>query len=76
MRMLDLIIKKRKNLPLTQEEFDFIAKGAAKGTLPDYQLSSFLMACFLNPLSKKETAMLTKAMAFSGDRLIFNNLKA
>lgn len=75
MRMLDLIIKKRNNLPLTQEEFNFVAQGAAKGTLPDYQLSAFLMACFLNPLSKKETAMLTKAMAFSGDRLEFKNIK-
>ena len=75
MRMLDLIIKKRNNLPLTQEEFNFIAQGSAKGTLPDYQLSSFLMACFLNPLSKKETAMFTKAMAFSGNRLEFKNLK-
>ncbi len=75
MRMLDLIIKKRNNLPLTQEEFNFIAQGAAKETLPDYQLSAFLMACFLHPLSKKETAMLTKAMAFSGDRLDFKNIK-
>lgn len=75
MRMLDLIIKKRNNLPLTQEEFNFITQGTAKGTLPDYQLSAFLMACFLNPLSKKETAMLTEAMAFSGDRLQFKNLK-
>lgn len=75
MRMLDLIIKKRNNLPLTQEEFNFIAQGAAKETVPDYQLSAFLMACFLYPLSKKETAMLTKAMAFSGDRLEFKNIK-
>jgi len=75
MRMLDLIIKKRNNLPLTQEEFNFIAQGAAKESLPDYQLSAFLMACFLHPLSKKETAMLTKAMAHSGDRLDFKNIK-
>ena len=73
--MLDLIIKKRNNLPLTQEEFNFIAQGAAKESLPDYQLSAFLMACFLHPLSRKETAMLTKAMAFSGDRLEFKNVK-
>ena len=75
MRMLDLIIKKRNNLPLTQEEFNFVAQGASKGTVPDYQLSAFLMACFLNPLSKKETAMLTKAMAYSGNRLEFKNIK-
>ena len=75
MRMLDIIIKKRENKPLTLEEFTFVANGAAKGTLPDYQLSSFLMACFLNPLSQKETALWTKAMAFSGQRLVFKNTK-
>ena len=75
MRMLDIIIKKRENKPLTLEEFTFVAKGAALGTIPDYQLSSFLMACFLNPLSPKETAMFTKAMAFSGQRLAFKNSK-
>ena len=75
MRMIDIIIKKRENKPLTLEEFTFVANGAAKGTLPDYQLSSFLMACFLNPLSPKETALFTKAMAFSGQRLSFKNCK-
>ncbi|MBQ4492991.1 MAG: thymidine phosphorylase [Elusimicrobiaceae bacterium] len=75
MRMIDIIIKKRENKPLTLEEFTFVANGAAKGTLPDYQLYSFLMACFLNPLSPKETALFTKAMAFSGQRLSFKNCK-
>ena len=75
MRMLDLIIKKRNKQPLTAEEFNFVAQAAAKGTVPDYQLSAFLMACFLNPLSDKETALLTKAMAQSGDRLDFKEIK-
>jgi len=75
MRILDLIIKKRNNLPLTQAEFDYIALGAAAGSLPDYQLAAFLMACFFNPLSDKETAFLTKAMARSGGRLDFDYLK-
>ena len=75
MRMLDIIIKKRNKQPLTLEEFTFISNGAAKGTLPDYQLSSFLMACFLNPLSKQETAFFTKAMALSGQKLEFKNSK-
>lgn len=75
MRMLDIIIKKRNGLALKQEEFDFIAQGAAKGAVPDYQLSAFLMAAFLNPLTDKETAMFTKAMANSGERLDFKNIK-
>lgn len=75
MRMIDVIIKKRNGKTLTQEEFNFIANGAAKGTIPDYQLSAFLMACFLNPLNDKETAMFTKAMAHSGSRLDFSATK-
>ena len=74
MRMIDIIIKKRNGKPLTQAEFDFVANGAARETVPDYQLSSFLMACFLNPLCDKETAMLTKAMAHSGGRLDFSSV--
>jgi len=69
--MIDIIIKKRSGKALSQEEFNFVAQGAAKETIPDYQLSSFLMACFLNPLSDKETALFTKAMAHSGGRLNF-----
>jgi pyrimidine-nucleoside phosphorylase len=73
--MTDIIIKKRNNRPLSAAEFDFVAQGAAKGTVPDYQLSAFLMACFLNPLIDKETAAFTKAMACSGGRLDFAYLK-
>lgn len=75
MRMLDIIIKKRNGKSLSQEEFNHIAAGAATGSIPDYQLSAFLMACFLNPLSEKETAFFTKAMAHSGGRLDFSNIK-
>ena len=75
MRMIDVIIKKRNGKALTQEEFNFVANGAAKGTVPDYQLSAFLMACFLRPLSDKETALFTKAMAHSGGRLDFSSVK-
>ena len=75
MRMLDLIIKKRNKKLLSAEEFNFIAQAAAKGSVPDYQLSAFLMACFLNPLTDKETALLTKAMAQSGARLEFKDIK-
>ena len=75
MRMIDIIIKKRNGKALSAEEFNFIANAAAQGTVPDYQLSAFLMACFLNPLSDKETALLTKAMAHSGSRLDFSDIK-
>lgn len=77
MRIIDIIIKKRNGEKLTEKEFNFVALGAAKETIPDYQLSAFLMACFLNPLSDQETAWFTKAMAASGKpRMTYPGIKA
>lgn len=50
-------------------DFKELAEGAATGTIPDYQLSAWLMAAYLNPLSLDETAWLTEAMAASGSRI-------
>jgi len=43
----------------------FIAAYAA-GTIPDYQVSAWLMAAFLNGLNEPETAALTEALIRSG----------
>jgi len=75
MRMLDLLLKKRSGGEHDFKELKFIADGAASGAIPDYQLSAWLMAAFLNPLSKKETADFTKAMALSGKKLDLKGLK-
>lgn len=75
MRMLDLILKKRSGLDHDFKELKFIADGAASGSIPDYQLSAWLMAAFFNPLSRRETADFTKAMALSGKKLDLSGLK-
>ncbi|HPO96153.1 MAG TPA: hypothetical protein PLD81_09105, partial [Elusimicrobiales bacterium] len=75
MKILEIISKKRDGFKLNYDDFNFIAKGAASGTIADYQLSSWLMACFLNGLDKTETSLLTKAMAFSGKRLDLREIK-
>jgi pyrimidine-nucleoside phosphorylase len=72
--MLDLILKRRSGLEHDSKELKFIADGAASGSIPDYQLSSWLMAAFFNRLSKKETADFTKAMALSGKKLDLKGL--
>jgi pyrimidine-nucleoside phosphorylase len=66
MRMVDLIIKKRDKKNLTKEEIYFIVNGYTINEIPDYQISSFLMASYLNGLSFEECANLTNAMRFSG----------
>ncbi|HBA60756.1 MAG TPA: thymidine phosphorylase [Elusimicrobia bacterium] len=75
MKMLDLLLKKRSGLELTKAEIEFIALGAADGSIPDYQLSSWLMAAFLNGLTPNETAWLTSAMALSGKKLDLSGIK-
>ena len=72
MRATDIIIKKRgskkaKGLPLTKEEISFIVDGYVKGEIPDYQMSSFLMAVFCNGMTFEETGYLTNCMLHSGD---------
>lgn len=69
MKMYDLINKKKSKEHLTSEEIDFIIKGYTNGSIPDYQMSAFLMAVCLNGMDHEETAALTVAMAHSGDLL-------
>ena len=73
--MLDLLLKKRSGIELSGPELEFIAAGAALGSIPDYQLSAWLMAVFFNGLTKKETAAFTRAMALSGARLNLKGVK-
>lgn len=69
MQMYDLINKKKNKEVLTKEEIEFIVNGYTKGSIPDYQMSAFLMAVCLNKMNHEETAHFTMAMANSGDIL-------
>lgn len=71
MNIVDIILKKRNGEILSPEEISFFVSGVKEKTLPDYQISALLMAIFFRGLSKKETSLLTKEMARSGDRLSF-----
>lgn len=75
MRMLDLIIKKRDNLELTKEEINFIIKAYTNKKIPDYQMSSLLMAIYFNGMTDKESTHLAIAMKESGDSFDLSKIK-
>ena len=69
MLFLDLIAKKRDGGRHTPEELAFVARGAATGLVPDYQLAAWLMAVVCRGMDEAETVELTRAMARSGESL-------
>ena len=75
MRMVDLIIKKRQGLELTDEEIRFWIDGYVKGEIPDYQSSAMQMAIVFQGMNNREIATLTDAMLHSGEILDLSNIK-
>lgn len=69
MRMIDLIEKKKHHLELTQDEIKYIINGYVSKKIPDYQMSSLLMAIYFNNMSDQETYYLTDAMLHSGEKI-------
>ncbi len=69
MRMYDLIMKKRSGGALSEEEIRTLIDSYTKGEIPDYQMSAFCMAVYFQGMTDEETAVLTDAMANSGDRM-------
>jgi pyrimidine-nucleoside phosphorylase len=69
-----LIEKKRDGGRLDPGEWRALIMAYAAGHVPDYQMSAFLMACFLKGLDRAETAALTEAMLNSGARFDLSSL--
>lgn len=74
MRPVDIIIHKRKGGAHPFDEIEFMVNGYTRGEIPDYQVSAWLMACFLNGLDDEETYFLTKAMLYSGKGLDLSSI--
>ncbi len=67
MRTVDLIQRKRGGEELAPEEIDFLVNGYTNGEIPDYQMSSFLMAVYFSGMTDREISRLTECMLHSGD---------
>ncbi len=69
MRAVDIIMKKRMGEELSKEEIHFLITGYVDGSIPEYQISAWLMAVFFKGMTFKETGFLTREMIESGDVL-------
>lgn len=75
MRAYDVIKRKRDGKKLTAEEVKFVVDGFVNGSLPDYQMSAFLMAVFFKGMDEQETFWLTDSMRLSGDLIGLEGIK-
>jgi pyrimidine-nucleoside phosphorylase/thymidine phosphorylase len=69
MRTVDLIHRKREGEELSPEEIQFLVNGYTRGDIPDYQMSSFLMATCFQGMTDREVSALTESMLASGESL-------
>ena len=63
---VELIKKKREGNSLSEEELRWLLEGYVAGTIPEYQISAFLMACFFRGMTEEETLTFTRLMLHSG----------
>lgn len=73
--MIDIINKKRKKEELSREELSFAFGGYLDGNIPDYQMSSLLMAICINGMSEQEIFDLTDLFIQSGDHLDLSDIE-
>lgn len=71
---VSLIRKKRNGEILSRNEISFLIEQYTNDELPDYQMSAFLMAAFLNHLNDDEASALTHAMLHSGTILNLSDI--
>lgn len=75
MKIIDIIEKKKHGQTLTDEEINFLIDGYSNGDIPDYQMSSLLMAIYFKGLNVDETYKLTEAMINSGDTIDLSKIE-
>lgn len=75
MNIVEIIDKKRRGVSHTEAELKFLVDGVMAGTVPDYQLSAWLMAVCCQGLSLDETTWLTDLYVQSGQTLDLSSLE-
>jgi len=70
---VEVVRKKRDGIALDKEEILEFIRGAVSGTIPEYQVSAWLMATYFQGMALDETQALTEAMIASGRRVTFTD---
>jgi pyrimidine-nucleoside phosphorylase len=73
-RAVDVIRKKRDGIELSANEIESLVNAYTNDSIPDYQVSAWLMAVVLRGMTRAETAALTDAMLCSGEILDLSSL--
>ncbi len=74
MNIIEIISRKRDGLELSKDEIDYFIEGYSNGEIPDYQISSLLMAIYLKGMTSEESSNLTFAMLNSGDKVDLSSI--
>lgn len=71
---VDLIAQKRDGKALTPDAIKWLIDAYTAGTVPDYQMSAFLMASRLRGMDSEEAFALAEAMLYSGQVLDLSHI--
>lgn len=74
MLAVEIIAKKRDGFELSSEELQWLVSEFLAGSVPDYQMSAWLMAVYLRGMTMAETAALTEVFLASGKQLDLHSL--
>ena len=69
MDIIDIIIKQKNGIDLSDSEIEYLINGYTQGIIPDYQMSAYLMALCFTGANEKVISKMTMCMANSGDIL-------
>jgi pyrimidine-nucleoside phosphorylase len=74
MRTVDLIRRKRNGEELSSDEIAFLVDGYTNSTIPDYQMSAFLMSVFFSGMTDREVSALTERIVQSGESVDLSSI--
>lgn len=75
LNIVDIIEKKRDGHILSKEEIEYFVNEYVSNNIPDYQISSLLMAIYFRGLDNEELTNLTMAMVNSGEKIDLSEIE-